>query len=583
MGDSGLLQKAWNALNNNALSEASRYIHECLNLQPGNPEALHLAGIIAFQQHAIPEALRFLEKASAAAPENPQILYNYGTVLFESGEYSVSLRIFRKVLDSIPDHIPSLNKCCVICGITGNVTVAEKICRQTIALDPSNFEAYNNLGNILKEQGKIDEALQAYDRSLSCKPDYGIAASNRLLCLNYSTKSQSFIFAEHTKWEQRIASTIKSTLPNIKAPLRPKKDTLRVGYVSPDFRIHSVAYFIEPVLKNHDRAKYEVYCYAHVPLPDAMTDRLQGCAHGWRWIHTLDDRKILEQIRHDAIDILIDLAGHSGESRLTLFACKPAPLQITYLGYPNTTGVSAMDFRITDSLADPQDQDCFYTEKLYRMPDCFLCYKPSEPLPPLAEPPVLKKGYITFGSFNNLPKVNHNTVTVWAKLLRAVPNAHLMIKTKSFNDPGCTQYHKNLFTQQGIDNARLDFFGHIPSMEGHLSHYNAVDIALDTFPYNGTTTTCEALSMGIPVITLAGLLHAGRVGMSLLTAIGLQSFISADEKHYVMKAAELASDISMLCELRKNLRNQLLHSPLCDAPAFTRQFEDALLDMWGSK
>jgi predicted O-linked N-acetylglucosamine transferase (SPINDLY family) len=284
-------------------------------------------------------------------------------------------------------------------------------------------------------------------------------------------------------------------------------------------------------------------------------------------------------IKNDSIDILVDLAGHSGDNKLSIFLYKPAPIQVTYLGYPNTTGLSTMDYRITDAWTDPEGEDRYYTEKLYRLPGGFLCYNPPENIPEIETSPVLKNGYITFGSFNNLAKICFDTVKVWSEILKNVPGSKLKLKSKAFNDKNVIDYFCKMFASQGIDTDRIMLKGHSLSTEEHLHEYNSIDIALDTFPYNGTTTTCEALLMGTPVINLLGKRHAGRVGCSILTKVGLKEWIADDIEDYISTACRFSKDNQYILQSSQILQMNF-KSLLCNGKVFTKSLENAYLNMW---
>lgn len=349
-----------------------------------------------------------------------------------------------------------------------------------------------------------------------------------------------------------------------------------MGYVSPDFHAHSVAYFIEPVLARHDPAAVETYCYAEVAQPDAFTEHMKTLAAHWRGTFGRSDDEVADMIRNDAIDILIDLAGHTAHNRLAVFARRPAPVQVTYLGYPNTAGLPQMDYRLTDAAADPPGQEVYYTESLVRLPQGFLCYAPPHESPAVGPLPAATGGCITFGSFNALPKMNNEVIALWARVLQSVPGARLILKNKSLQDAKtCERYRQHFHPPE-----RIELLGWLDDPADHLSIYHRVDIALDTFPYNGTTTTCEALWMGVPVITLAGERHAGRVGLSLLTQLGLTELIAKTPDEYVRLAVALAGNRERLAALRAGLRERMRRSPLCDAQSFTRDLEAAYREMW---
>ncbi len=572
------LEKAEKAFTEKEYTLAESLLIRTINTEWKNPHAHHLLGLTYFTTGRIKQAITHLSLAAANDKNNPQILYNQALVLMESGEYSHALQIFNKVLTLIPKHLPSLTNCSVILGKIGNVKMVERICQLITRIDSRHPETFNNLGNAYKDQGLVEKALTCYQQALTLKPDFYKAASNLLMGMNYREYPGKEVYREHKKWEQRLPSRL--TIQDPFSQSRPLDKKIRIGYVSADLRTHSVGYFIEPILFYHNKKEFDIFCYADMAQADTTSKRLQSAVTTWRLIYKLDNSLVEEMIRNDNIDILVDLAGHTGDNRLTLFLKKPAPIQVTYLGYPNTTGLSTMDYRFTDSWADPQEHDRFYTEKLYRLSPSFLCYKPPAPLPPVNESPVTSNRYITFGSFNALPKLSPDCLATWIRILHQVSDSKLIIKTKPFNDYEVKEYYKNLFTSRGIGSDRLLFLGYNLSLDDHLKSYYQVDIALDTFPYNGTTTTCESLIMGVPVITLIGSNHAGRVGNSILNSIGLKAMIAVDKNTYINIAVSLANNIEQLQRLRKSNRDRLFHSILCAHQPFTKQIEKAYKKMY---
>jgi predicted O-linked N-acetylglucosamine transferase (SPINDLY family) len=391
------------------------------------------------------------------------------------------------------------------------------------------------------------------------------------------------IFSEHIHFAAQFTEPLRSYLSaHSNDPTLNRR--LRIGYVSPDLRNHSVAFFIEPILMSHSKEHFEIYCYSDVSSPDEVTHRIQKHANHWRSIVGISDEKVAELIRRERIDILIDLAGHTGGvNRILLFARKPSPVQISWIGYPSTTGLSTIDYKIVDDLTDPDGKtDQYYTEKLIRLPETFLCYLPDKNCPDVAALPALYKSFITFGSFNNFPKIGQQVILLWTEILKKVPNSHLIIKSLSFYDQTVISYIRNLFLDQGIEAERIELLQPFPSLREHLALYNRIDIGLDTFPYNGTTTTCEALYMGVPVITLAGNTHVSRVGVSLLSTVGLPELIAQTPEEYVAKAVNLAKDIEKLKSLRISLRGMMSRSPLTDAKKFTHHLEKAYQKMWAT-
>jgi predicted O-linked N-acetylglucosamine transferase (SPINDLY family) len=351
--------------------------------------------------------------------------------------------------------------------------------------------------------------------------------------------------------------------------------------VSADFRAHSVASFLTPLLEGHCRRVVEIFCYADVIRPDAVTAHLRGLADHWLPVAGMPDEALSQRIRADGIDILVDLGGHTAHNRLRVFACKPAPVQLTWLGYPNTTGLRAIDYRIVDDVTDPPGAaDGFASETLLRLPGGFLCYGAAKDATEPAPPPCLKTGVITFGSFNNPAKMSPATLDTWAELLTRVAGARLLLKGKPFADEACRASFLARFGERGVAAERVQLIAWLPNSTAHLALYEQIDIALDPFPYNGTTTTCEALWMGVPVVTLRGNRHSARVGASLLGQLGLTDWIAASTGDYVEIALALGADPGNLHSLRHSLRRLMAASSLCDGNAFARKIENAYRTIW---
>jgi predicted O-linked N-acetylglucosamine transferase (SPINDLY family) len=357
-----------------------------------------------------------------------------------------------------------------------------------------------------------------------------------------------------------------------------------VGYVSPDFINHAVARFIEPVLSDHDRSRFEVFCYSNAQTPDTVTARLRALSEHWRDTALLDDAQTAALIREDRIDLLVDLAGHTAGNQLLVFARKPAPVQITWIGYPNTTGMGAMDYRLTDAIADPPGlSEAFHREQLVRLPGPFSCYLPSAESPDVNPLPALSAGHVTFGSFNQFAKLTPAVVELWARLLRECPSAHLLLRARSLADNETASRLRETFARLGVDPGRLELDGSQLSVAAHQGCYHRVDLALDPFPYNGTTTTCEALWMGVPVIALAGRTHVARVGASLLTHLGTPEWIAQSPDDYIERCRALASDLPKLAAIRAGLRARFRASPLGDAKGFTRNLETTYATLWARR
>ena len=504
----------------------------------------------------------------------------FGAVNGQLGMFEEAIRCLKRSLSIRPDN-------CVVYLNLGQAFArlrfyeeAAQSYRTAITLAPQGHEIYKNLGFVLICQGKVEEAIETFRMALRIKPDYDQAHSNLVQALNYFPDIDAgAIYNEHRHWETcQIPDSLRiAAHKNTPAPER----TLRVGYLSPDFRRHSVDFFFEPFLDWHNSRQVTTFCYANVKNPDPVTKRLHSRANFWRDISAMSDDEAAGLIRSDAIDILVDLAGHTGGNRLLVFARKPAPVQVTYIGYPATTGLGAIDYRITDKWVDPPGEtEQWYTEDLVRIDHGHHCYRPPEDYPDPLSPPEETSGFITFGTFNGMPKINKTVIRTWARILRSVPGSRLIVKNSSLKDSGTCKYFLSLFINEGIDTDRIDLYGWASSTKEHLAYYGRLDIALDTFPYNGVTTTCEALWMGVPVITLSGMTAACRYGESLLNQIGLPEFIARNVESYIQLAVELAGNRPLRSRLRTELRTLMRGSHLCDEHAFVSRIEAAYRQMW---
>ena len=562
------------------IDEAEASYRRALTLSPDHVETLvNLANALK-EQGRLDEAVACLERALELRPDYALAHNNLANVKKDRGAYEAAIEGYRQALALAPDYVEARHNLSVALLAQGRLDEAEASCRKALALRPDYAEAHSNLGNVLAAQGRSDDAIAAIRRALEIKPDHAKAHSNLLFNMNYAPQfADKEILGESRRWNNIHAvsrSRDKQAFANVRDPARP----LRIGYVSRDFRAHSVAYFIEALLAGHDPAEVETLCYADVPWPDDTTRRLQKLPGKWRDINGMDDEQVADRVRSDAIDILVDLAGHTRNNRLLMFARKPAPIQVTYIGYCNTTGLEAIDYRLTDALADPVGAEAFNSEELVRLPRCFLCYTPPTEAPVVGSLPARQAGRITFGSFNNLPKVTPEVIALWSEILVAIPSARLVLKARSLSDRKTREHYAQMFAQNGVAHTQIGFIGAIPSSLEHMALYGKIDIGLDPFPYNGATTTCEAMWMGVPVIALAGRAHAGRVGVSLLSACGLGELIAETPREYVDTALRLASERDRLSTLRLELRSRMATSPLCDQAGLARAVEHAYRTMW---
>jgi predicted O-linked N-acetylglucosamine transferase (SPINDLY family) len=562
------------------LQQAEQIFKEILLVQPDNVTALHFTGVIYYQRKQYAQSIHYIREALSHAPDYADAHNNLGIILQESGQIEEAIQHYKEAIALNPDFDRAHYNLGIAFREQWQVNHAIEHYQKAIQINPHFFEAYNNLGLALQDQGKLEDAEAAYRHALRIKPDFAMCYSNLLLLMNYNSRHDvQTVFAEHLRFAKQIAEPLSSEILPHANTCSPSR-RLKIGYVSPDFRRHSVNYFIEPVLASHDHEQFEIFCYSDVLRPDNITERLQHYADHWRGIVGLPDERVADLIRNDAIDILVDLAGHTAHNRLLVFARKPAPVQVTWLGYPPTTGLSSIDYKIVDHFSHPEgENDTFFTEQLLRLPGSFLCYLPDKDSPEVGPLPSLSTGYITFGSFNNFAKVTTEVVALWARILAAVPGSKLLVKWNSFSDNAVCQYATGMFTKRGIDPERIILQSSDPSPK-HLDAYNLVDVGLDTFPFNGLTTTCEALWMGVPVITLAGKAYASRGSASLLSNIGMPELIAKTSDEYVTIAIALAKNMTRMKSLRWNLRSVMLRSPLIIPKRFTRNLETMYRQIW---
>jgi predicted O-linked N-acetylglucosamine transferase (SPINDLY family) len=479
-----------------------------------------------------------------------------------------------------PDYAEAYNNLGNSLRDQGKLDEAIACYRQALLIKPDYAEAYNNLGNSLRDQGKLDEAIACYRQALSIQSDSATTAttySNLLLTMQYmSTVTPAEVFSEHQRYAERYETPLKANWlphPNSRVPDR----RLRIGYVSGDFRNHAVTFFIEPILASHDKSQVEIYCYYNHTRHDSHTERIAAYADHWLVCSWMSDEALADRIRADGIDILVDLSGHTAYNRLPMFARKPAPLQATWIGYAGSTGITAMDYRITKAGMDPPGlTERYHSETLLRLPDTGVAYRPADDCPLVNPLPALTSGEFVFASLNNPIKTNPSVVELWARILNALPHARLMLG--SMTDSGTRQRVIDQFGQAGVATDRLILQPRM-SLNDYLALHHKIDLALDPFPYNGGTTTMHALWMGVPVITLAGEHTVSRCAVSLLSRVGLDEFITHNEEDYFQLAVRMAQDLPGLDRIRQFLRERMStsnHGP----QTVTRHLETAYRDIW---
>ncbi|MBW8001493.1 MAG: tetratricopeptide repeat protein [Planctomycetes bacterium] len=508
---------------------------------------------------------------------NKELVYELAKLLVKVRREIRAVQCYMTILEKESDAV-TLNKLGNLYQYMGRLTDALEYQKKAVEAESHRPELWANLARVLMETGQIQNGIDLLRKAIDHMPENAHAHSNLLFRLHQLPQlDPKMLYDEHKKWAQKYApiSLAKSSHGNNPDPDRK----LKVGYISPDFRMHPVAFFFEPLLDGHNRDAVEVYGYGNVAYPDTVTERFKSKFDNYRDIYQIDDKQVVNLIEEDQIDILVDLAGHTSDNRLGVMACKPAPVQVTYLGYSDTTGMEAIDYRMTDSITNPPQSQQYYSEKLVCLPGVFSCYRPLDFAPSLTPLPASQKGHVTFASFNNSCKIHLPTVELWAKILKANDNSRMIIRFKGGDDEGVKQHWANQFEQLGILQNRVDVGGW-KSLADHLEIYSEVDIILDTYPFNGHTNTCEALWMGVPTISLIGQCHVSRFGLSMLSCVGLEFFAASTGDEYVKKAIVLAQNLEALSILRRTMRGRISASGLCYSKGFGRKVEAAYRKMW---
>ena len=563
------------------LEAAVATYRDVLEIKPDAPEVHSNLGNALKDLEDFPAAIASFRRALEINPKISAVHYNLGNALQSTGMAHAAAESFRRAIMLDPDSFDAhCNLGNALCDI-GQLHEALASYQRTLELKPDHFMAHNNIGNVLNDLGQPEAAVASYREALRINPDYGIAQSNLLFGLNYRVDQGAAAMLTEARRYGEFAA--RHARPFAAWPNTPDPDRrLRVGLVSGDLRNHAVGHFVEGVLSALAATaaeQVEIFGYSTHFVSDAVTDRIRASCRGWQSAVRLSDEAFAKRIHDDRVDILIDVSGHTEHNRLSMFAWKPAPVQATWLGYLATTGVAAIDYLVADPWALPASEEGSFTEKIWRLPESYLCFTPPDGEASVTPLPALTNERITFGSFNNLTKVNDAVVAVWARLLNAVPDSQLFIKGKQFEGAPVRQRMVKRFAAHGIDAGRLILASHVPIGE-YLLPFQRVDISLDPFPYPGITTTVESLWMGVPVLSLAGTTFLSRQGVSLLMNAGLPEWIAVDADDYVARGAAHARDRQRLAMLRSGLREQALSSPIFDARRFANHFAIALRGMW---
>ncbi|MFN4260089.1 MAG: tetratricopeptide repeat protein [Gemmataceae bacterium] len=562
------------------LVEAEAAFRRAWQLRPDYLTAAENLGTALLKLNRLADAIDHCQAVLTRHPNSGKTHLNLGIAFHEAGRLVEASAAYQQAARFPATEAEAYNGLGAVLQGQDRFTEAIACHRKALQLRPKLVESMNNLGSVLKYQGRIDEASQLFRQAALLAPQTPAIHSNVVFCELYRPGlSPAELLRMHQDWDQRHATPARASWPSWSNPRDPHKP-LRLGFVSPNFNQHPVAFFLIRCLEHLSQAEFPCVCYSdYRGTEDAFTRRIQTAATTVRQTARLSDTELAEQIRADGIDILFDLAGHTSNNRLLLFARKPAPIQIAWIGYPSTTGLTALDYLVADERLIPPGSEGHYQEKVLRLPDVNVCWEPPRDAPPVGPLPAREQGFVTFGSFNNLAKINPQVIVVWAKILQRVPRSRLILKYHGLNDTGTADLFWRQFDSHGIPADRLELQAPAPFAD-MLKEYQRIDIALDPFPFGGGMTTCLALWMGAPVLTCPGATFASRQSFSYLTALGLSETVAHDLDDYVERAVRLAGDLDRLTSLRSTLRQRLADSPLCDGPRFAGNFMSSLRRVW---
>jgi predicted O-linked N-acetylglucosamine transferase (SPINDLY family) len=594
------------------VGEAVGLYRQILEVDPTHAEAMLMMGIASQQMGRPGEAVEWIGRAIAVDPTNPGYYVNFGNALRSAGDMKGAVAAYRNAIGIQPALADAWNNLGGALQESGEVTDAIEAHRKALSLRPDFVQAWYNLGGAFSRVHRIDEAIEAYGRALESRADFDAAQVNRANLLRHVGRLDESIAALRRVVEMRPTPVALSNLiydcyfhpgydttqighwlskwnelfgkPLAKEirPLSNSRDPerrLRIGYVSPDFNGHPAGRFFLPLVAHHDHTRFEVICYSDVSDADAVTNQIRSHVDVWRDTRTLSDEQLAARVREDRIDVLIDLTLHLAQNRMLAFARKPAPVQATWLAYPGSSGLTTMDYRISDPHLDPPGKnDEFYSEKTLLLPDCYWCYDPQCPAVEVGELPAVSNGYVTFGCLNNFAKVTEVTIRLWAQILRRVSNSRLILLAP---EGSARDWFSGVMRACGIDAGCIEFVDRLPRQQ-YMETYRRIDVSLDTFPCNAHTTAFDSLWMGVPIVSLYGTTAMSRGGLSILANLGMQDWCTDDPTNFVEIAVRTAADVQSLFEIRRTLRSRLKNAPLMDGPRFAQNMEQLYRDVWSA-
>jgi len=563
----------------NKTEEAMTSYRQAFAINPQLAATMLAAGLDCLNAGMRDEALACFQELAEIKPDFYEAYVNIGVAWYDKGSFDEAIDSYRQAITINPSHAIVHRNLGTALYSQGKFDEAIASYRRAIKLQPDYVEALDNLGSVLLGKGRFAEAIASYTRALSFNPDYLIACSNLLMTCQYDySMTNEDVFAKSVALGQRFEKSAAAKLPFPQISREPGRK-IRVGLVSGDLRNHPVGLFLESALRHMDRDAFSFFAYANQTQFDSLSERIYPLFTDWVMARMMPDEVLASRIRVDEIDILVDLSGHTADNRLTLFALKPAPVQVTWIGYANTTGMTSIDYILADPVTVPKEEEKFYTEKVWRLPETYLCFTPPEMEISVSSLPALENGHITFGSFSNAAKLNDAVIACWSVILRTVPGAELFLKFRAFGHKADRDYIIGRFRALGIEADRLCFEGYSERAK-YLTAYRHVDFVLDPFPFPGATTTCEAAWMGVPTLTMRSARGmVGHNGELIMISLGLGEWVAGSFDEYVEKARVFAADTAALACVRSGLRQRLLNSPLCNAERFAGHLGNAFKGM----
>ena len=560
--------------------KAVELLNQSISIQPEHAQSHCNLGVVYKELGKTEKAKSYYQKAISIKPDFADPHNNLGIIFNELDEIEKAITCYQKAIDIQPDYADAHYNLGNALHKINKHRAAIMSYEKVIRINPNYTAAYYNLGNVMSILGEFKKAISCYEKAINLKKNHSLAYNNMLFAFLYMEKADPKICLKRAKEFRSSLKPIKDDFL-IKYQFNTKPKKLRIGFVSGDLREHPVGFFLLDTLSHLKNENLELIAYSNSQIEDDINKKLRSHFNNWCVIKSKSDMDVINTIRKDGIHILIDLSGHSDQNRLPIFINRPAPIQASWISYPSTTGIPEIDYMIGDSFVTPESEAKHFAERIFRLPNMWVCFTPPDSDIEINEPPVIKNGYVTFGSFNHLSKINKKVISLWSKILKSIPKSRIFLKTKQLNDSYLKKKIIDEFKENGVNLNSIILEGSSPRNE-LLNSYNKIDIALDPFPYSGGVTTLEAIWMGVPVLTKKGFRFVSHTTESINHNSGMSDWVASDENEYVKKAIKFSKDLELLTNINKNLRQKALKSPLFNSTVFAKQLNNAFWEMWNN-